>query len=233
VHKRFLEEHVRAGDRVLEIGSGPGRFTFELARLGACVVVGDVSPGQIEAHRERTGAIESAIEARLVLDVVDLSRFVDGEFDAAVCYGGPMSYVLERADDALAELLRVTRPGGRVLLTFMSLLGAARTFFHMFGELIDVHGWDEAVANVFETGILTARVNRGHVMKLYRWREVEALLARHPCRLLAASTSNFVVIGHDEEFARDERWLELELAACREPGALDAGTHIVVAVERV
>jgi len=165
--------------------------------------------------------------------VVDLSTFGDGEFDVAVCYGGPMSYVLERADDALAELLRVTKSGGRVLLTFMSLLGAARTFFHMFGQLIEEHGWDDAVANVFETGILTAKVNRGHVMKLYRWREVEALLARHPCRLLAASASNFVVIGHDEDFRGDERWLELELAACREPGVLDAGTHIVIAAERV
>jgi SAM-dependent methyltransferase len=233
VHKRFLEEHVRASDRVLEIGSGPGRFTFELARLGARVVVGDVSPRQIDAHRERTRTIEASIEDRLVLDVVDLSRFRDGEFDATVCYGGPMSYVLERADDALGELLRVTKPGGRALLTFMSLLGAARTFFPMFRKLIDEHGWDEAVANVFETGILTARINNLHVMKLYRWREVEALLARHPCRLLAASAANFVVIGHDEDFTRDERWLELELAACREPGALDAGTHIVVAVERL
>jgi SAM-dependent methyltransferase len=233
VHKRLLEENVRAGDRVLEIGSGPGRFTLELARLGARVVVGDVSPQQIDAHRKRTAEIEEAIEDRLVLDVVDLSVFADGEFDTAVCYGGPMSYVLERADDALAELLRVTKPGGRVLVTFMMLLGAARTFFASFPELIEEHGWDEAVANVFETGVLTAAVNRGHVMKLYRWREVEALLARHPCRLLTASAANFIVVGHDEDFARDERWLELELAACREPGALDAGTHVVVAVERL
>jgi hypothetical protein len=86
---------------------------------------------------------------------------------------------------------------------------------------------------VFETGILTARINHRHVMKLYRCREVDALLARHPCRLLAASAPNFVVIGHDEDFARDECWLELELAACREPGARDADTHIVVAVERL
>jgi ubiquinone/menaquinone biosynthesis C-methylase UbiE len=135
VDKRFLEEHVRARDRVLEIGSGPGRCTFELALVGARVVVGDVSPRQIEAHRERTRTIEGSIEDRVVLDVVDLTGFRDGEFDATVCYGGPMSYVLERADDALAEQLRVTRRGGRALLTFMSQLGAARTFFPMFRGL--------------------------------------------------------------------------------------------------
>jgi SAM-dependent methyltransferase len=232
VHKRLLDEHVRAGDRVLEVGAGPGRFTLELARLGARIVVGDVSPRQLQVHRERTAEVEPLIEARVLLDIVDLSRYDDGEFDVALAYGGPISYVLERADDAIAELLRVTKRGGRVLFSVMPLLGAARTFFHMFRELIDEHGWDESVAKVFETGILTGGLNQQHVMKLYRWREVESLLARHPCRVLAASAANFLVIGHEEDFARDDRWLELEVAACREPGVLDAGTHIVVVVER-
>jgi hypothetical protein len=40
-------------------------------------------------------------------------------------------------------------------------------------------------------------------------------------------------VGNEDTFVQDERWLELELEACREPGALDAGTHIVVALEPV
>jgi SAM-dependent methyltransferase len=233
VHRRLLEEHVRSGDRVLEIGAGPGRFTLELARLGARVVVGDVSPRQLELHREKTAGVEDAVERRAPLDVVELSEFADADFDAAVCYGGPISYVLERADDAVAELLRVTRPGGRVLLSVMSLLGTARAFFFMFPDLIEEHGWEKMVNDVFATGLLTAEINNDHVMKMYRWAELEALLARHPCRLLAASASNYLVVGNEDTFVQDERWLELELEACREPGALDAGTHIVVALEPV
>jgi SAM-dependent methyltransferase len=233
VHRRLLEEHVRPGDRVLEIGAGPGRFTLELARLGARVVVGDISPRQLELHREKTAGVEDAVERRAPLDVVELSEFADADFDAAVCYGGPISYVLERADDAVAELLRVTRPGGRVLLSVMSLLGTARAFFFMFPELIEEHGWEKMVNDVFATGLLTAEINNDHVMKMYRWAELEALLARHPCRLLAASASNYLVVGNEDTFVQDERWLELELKACREPGALDAGTHIVVALEPV
>ena len=92
VHRRLLHEYVRAGDRVLEIGAGPGRFTLELAEIGARVVASDVSPGQLALHAEKTAGIE--VEDRLILDVLDLSRFADGEFDATVCYGGPISYVL-------------------------------------------------------------------------------------------------------------------------------------------
>ena len=139
---------------------------------------------------------------------------------------------MERADAAVSQLLRVTRPGGRVLITFMSLLGAARAFFSFFPELIERFGWERAVVKVFETGVLDAELNDGHVMRMYRWREVEELLARHPCRLLAASAANFFSVGHETDFARDARWLEIELAACREPGALDGGTHMVVSLEK-
>ena len=33
VHRRMLAEHIRPGDRVLEVGAGPGRFTITLAEL--------------------------------------------------------------------------------------------------------------------------------------------------------------------------------------------------------
>ena len=43
LHRSFLEKFVGAGDEVLEAGAGPGRFTIELAKLGAKVTVGDLS----------------------------------------------------------------------------------------------------------------------------------------------------------------------------------------------
>jgi SAM-dependent methyltransferase len=230
VHLRLLREHIRAGDRVLDAGAGPGRFTLELARLGAAVVAGDISPGQLEIHAEKTASVEGSIESRELLDIVDLTRFDDASFDAVVCYGGPLSYVVGEADRALSELLRVTKPGGRVLLSVMSLLGAARAFFDFLPGLIEEFGWDRAVSEVFETHDLAADVNRGHVMRLYRWSDVERLLTGHPCRILAASAANFLSVRNE---LWNDRFLEYELAACREPGALDGGTHIVVVVGRL
>ncbi len=232
VHKRLLDEYVKAGDRVFEAGSGPGRFTIELARIGARIVVGDVSPEQLRLHREKTVEVESSIDERVVVDIVDLSRFSDAEFDAVICYGGPISYVLERADDAVAELLRITRPGGYLLLSVMSLLGTLRRFFSFFPGLIETHGWNAAVGEVMRTGILGGELNDGHILRMYRWRELKEMLERHPCRVTTASAANFIVLGNEEAFGKDERWLEQEIASCREPGALDGGTHIVAVVQR-
>ena len=99
VHLRLLREHIRAGDRVLDAGAGPGRFTLELARLGARVFAGDVSPRQLELHAEHTAEVDAAVEARELLDIVDLGRFDDACFDATVCYGGPLSYVFGSAEN--------------------------------------------------------------------------------------------------------------------------------------
>lgn len=229
VHLRFLREHVRPGSRVLDAGAGPGRFTLELARLGATVVAGDISPGQLELHAERTATVERAVESRVLLDIRDLDRFDDESFDAVVCFGGPLSYVVGEAETALAELIRVTKRKGHVLLSVMSLLGAARAFFEHFPALIDEFGWERAVTEVFETHDLAADVNRGHVLRMYRWSDLERLLTRDDCRIVGASASNFLSVGRE---GWDDRFLEYEVAACREPGALDGGTHLLAVVER-
>ena len=51
VHRRFLAQFVEPGMRVLEVGAGPGRFTIELASLGARVAVTDISPVQLDLNR--------------------------------------------------------------------------------------------------------------------------------------------------------------------------------------
>lgn len=59
VHRRFLARFVNPGDRVLEIGAGPGRFTLELIDLGAQVAVTDFSSVQLELNKTRLASSAS------------------------------------------------------------------------------------------------------------------------------------------------------------------------------
>ncbi|HJR09029.1 MAG TPA: class I SAM-dependent methyltransferase [Pyrinomonadaceae bacterium] len=240
MHRAFLEEYVRAGDEVLEVGAGPGRFTIELARLGARVTVGDLSTVQLELNRARVEAAghDSTVVARKVLDIVNLSELASETFDAVVAYGGPLSYVLERADDALAELLRVTKPRGHVLLSVMSLVGATRKYVPGILKWARERSLEE-VEYVLRTGDQVGDIGAGHVCHMYRWAEFEALLKRHSCTIVAASAANFLSVNHDEALLETqsdpvlwEKFLSWEREACRQPGALDGGTHIIAVVRR-
>lgn len=239
VHRHYLERFVRPGDRVLEVGAGAGRFTVELVRLGARVTVTDISPEQLRLNAVHLAEIgmEDGIEARELADVLDLSSFGVGAFDAVVCYGGPLSWVLDEADRALSELLRVTKAKGYLLLGVMSRYGSLRAFLSAVDDEIGTFGVQEMQA-IFDTGFLPDNHSTLGPMHLYTWAELGALLEPHPCDLVAVSAASFLSILNDETCARWlhedptmwERFLTWEVSACAEPGALDGGTHIIAVV---
>ncbi|HEX7022943.1 MAG TPA: class I SAM-dependent methyltransferase [Trueperaceae bacterium] len=244
LHLHYLKQFIEPGMRVLDAGAGPGRFTAELIRLGARVTVGDISPVQLEHNRRRLeeAGLEHGVESRQPLDITDLSRFADATFDAVLCYGGPISYVMDRADEAVAELLRVVKPGRRLLLSVMSKIGATRISLPGVLRLARLHG-PQFIEEVVQTGLLSGEANHGHAMKMYTWSELQALIERHGGEVVAASASNHLTTfgGEGSEVVEDlwegepDLWRQLldwEVRLCAEPGNLDGGTHIIAIVMR-
>ena len=240
IHRHHLRQWVKSGDHVLDAGAGPGRFTIELARIGATVTAVDVSPVQIELNRQKVveAGCGSSVDGRHVADIVDLSRFPDGGFDATVCYGGALSYVMDRAPDALAELVRVTKPGGNVLISVMSLVGSAGALLSTFPELIDRFGGDSLDREI-ATGDLFGPTSRGHRCHMYRWSELEALLQTQDCEIVGKSASGFLAINNEHALTKFERdpelfewFLRWEIEFCQETGAIDGGTHMIAIVRR-
>jgi SAM-dependent methyltransferase len=224
IHVQFLERFVQPGHRVLDAGSGPGRFTAELVRLGAEPVALDISPGQLDQLRARLPDVEAHVG-----DVTDLSRFTDGSFDVTVCFGGPLSYVLDRAEDALTELVRVTRSGGHVLVSVMSLVG---TIVHYVSVVLDLARRDGVAKQeeIVRSGFLPEAPDYGHLgMKLYRWSELEAVLLRHG-EVVAVAAAGLLPDPRPEEPELRELIHRIDAELCEEPGAVSCGQHIVAAL---
>ncbi|HEY5693804.1 MAG TPA: class I SAM-dependent methyltransferase [Gaiellaceae bacterium] len=220
-HIQMLEGYVRPGDRVLDAGAGPGRFTLELLRLGAHVTALDISPGQLELLRARVPDVEAMLG-----DVTDLSRFPDDSFDLTVCFGGPLSYVVDRAEDAVAELARVTKPGGHVLVSVMGLGGAVIHFAPIIVELARRDGPAKSL-EVARTGFLPEEEGYGHLaMRMYLWDELEALLAAHGEVVDGAAAG---VLPHLEAEEPEIRALlgEFEQRLAHDPGSRSCGEHII------
>ena len=98
----------RPGERILDVAAGTGTSSAALARTGATVVALDFSAGMIEEGRRRHPELEF-VEA----DAEKLP-FGDDEFDAASISFGLRN--VEHPKTALAEMYRVLKPGGRLVV---------------------------------------------------------------------------------------------------------------------
>jgi SAM-dependent methyltransferase len=221
IHTQMLEGYVRPGDRVLDAGAGPGRFTLEMLRLGAHVTALDISQGQLELLQARVPDVEAVVG-----DITDLSRFPDDSFDATVCFGGPLSYVVDRAEQAVVELARVTRSGGHVLVSVMGLAGAVIHFAPIIAELARRDGVAKS-QEIARTGFLPEGDGYGHLaMRMYLWEELEALLERHGEVVEGAAAG---VLPHLEVEEPEIRALleEFEEKLAYDPGSRSCGEHII------
>lgn len=95
----------------LDAGMGPGRLVAALARRGWSISGVDASAEMVEAARARLP--EAAGD--LVVAEIERLPFADASFDVVVATG-----VLEyaRVEEALADLARVLRPGGRAVVSY-------------------------------------------------------------------------------------------------------------------
>lgn len=120
LHLDFIKEELAAKPRVLDAGSGPGRYALEFAKRGCAVTLCGISDGELLLAEQKFGENDIATERFVQTDLRDLSAFPDGAFELTVCYGAPLSYITKNRQKAVAELVLVTRRGA------MPMLGKSR-----------------------------------------------------------------------------------------------------------
>jgi demethylmenaquinone methyltransferase / 2-methoxy-6-polyprenyl-1,4-benzoquinol methylase len=117
LHHRWRERaadlaQVGPGSRALDVATGTGDLALALARRGAEVVGADFSEGMLERAREKA----TEAPGRLSFEWADALAlpYEDASFDAATVGFGARNFA--RLGDGLAEMARVVRPGGRVVV---------------------------------------------------------------------------------------------------------------------
>jgi demethylmenaquinone methyltransferase / 2-methoxy-6-polyprenyl-1,4-benzoquinol methylase len=107
------------GDRVLDLAAGTGTSSLAFAESGANVVACDFSLGMLQAGQARlvtSDPAQARTRGRVAFAAGDALRlpFRDGAFDAVTISFGLRN--VHGTRDALAEMRRVTRPGGRLVV---------------------------------------------------------------------------------------------------------------------
>jgi len=122
------EARVGPGDDVLDVACGTGNVAIAAARAGADVTGLDITPELLEiaARREPT--------VRWVEGDAEALPFPDGSFDVVTSVFGCM--FAPRHDVTARELLRVLRPGGRIVVTSWTPDGSSGDMFATVGKYL-------------------------------------------------------------------------------------------------
>lgn len=98
----------KPGETILDLAAGTGTSSVPFARAGATVIPCDFSQGMLQQGRKQQPDLPFVAGDGLALP------FRDGVFDAVTISFGLRN--VQATEQGLAELLRVTRPGGRLVV---------------------------------------------------------------------------------------------------------------------
>jgi ubiquinone/menaquinone biosynthesis C-methylase UbiE len=247
VTRRALAEYLPPPPaRLLDCGGGPGRYAIPLACQGYAVTLFDLSNGNLALARQKAEQAGAELCGFVQGSALDLGRFADGSFDAVLLLG-PL-YHLVRAEDrrlALSEALRVLRPGGCLLASFITIFAPfrdaiAKGYTQQYSadpaqtrELLETH-----IIRPGETGGFTDAwfAHPAEVIPLMEAAGQQEVASGQQevagLRTLALLGVEGLAAGHEQHLraldpAGFEFWADLNYRFSREPSLLGAADHLL------
>lgn len=167
------------GQRVLDLGCGAGRHTFETLRRGADVVALDRDADELRGVEQMIRAMADAGEIKPPAGPVTLEAdalalpFVDASFDRVIA-----AEVLEHIRDdaaAIAEISRVLRPGGLLAVTVPRYWpervcwALSRAYHEVDGGHVRIYRAKQLVVALVAAGLSPFDMHHAHALHSPYW----------------------------------------------------------------
>lgn len=121
---------IEPGARILDVACGAGQTAIPMARAGAKVTGVDIATNLIEQARARVQA--ENLDARFEEGDAEMLPYPDGSFDIVLSLIGAM--FAPRPELVAAEMKRVCRPGGRIIMANWTPTGFVGQMFRIHGK---------------------------------------------------------------------------------------------------
>jgi len=209
--------------KLLEVGAGTGRYSVTLAKEGVNVTAVELIQHNLEILKSKLDGSEpiTAIQG----NALDLSAFPDSSFDITLLLG-PMYHLYTREEklQALSEAVRVTKPGGYILVAYC--MNEPTVVQFVFGQ--------NHLREVTELNMLTKDWHcisePKDLFELVRTEDIASLDAELPVervKLVATDGATnymrqYIDSTDDETF---EKWLDFHFTICERQDLIGASHH--------
>ncbi len=167
---RYVEKYLQPGMRILEIGAATGRYSHALARKGYRVDAVELIQHNIDIFKKKTQPGETVTICQG--NAKELNMFDDNSFDITLLLG-PMYHLFTVSEQklALAEALRVTKPGGILFAAYCGNDATMVQYCFGRGMLKEKHYQDLVDFETFK-----ASSDPAELFELYRREDIEFLM---------------------------------------------------------
>lgn len=216
--------------KIIEVGAGTGRYSVTLAKEGVNVTAVELIQHNLEILKSKLDGSEpiTAIQG----NALDLSAFPDSSFDITLLLG-PMYHLYTREEklQALSEAVRVTKPGGYILVAYC--MNEPTVVQFVFGQ--------NHLREVTELNMLTKDWHcisePKDLFELVRTEDIASLDAELPVervKLVATDGATnymrqYIDSTDDETF---EKWLDFHFTICERQDLLGASHHTLDILKR-
>jgi len=117
----MLDRYIKTGDKVLDIGGGPGRYSLYLAKRGCDVTLLDLSPENIKFAA--TESVNQGLSIKTITgDAREADKLAAGQYDHVLLMG-PLYHLLDEPSrvKAVNAALGVLKPGGIIFVSFINM----------------------------------------------------------------------------------------------------------------
>lgn len=222
---KYIHEYLSgvSGAAVLEVGAGTGRYSVALAKEGYNVTAVELVAHNLDILRSKLDGTEPITV--LQGNALDLSALADGKFDLTMLLG-PMYHLYTKADKlrAMSEAVRVTRPGGCIMVAYC--MNEPTVILYVFAA----KHLDEVLANGMLTEDWHCKSEPKEIIDLVRTEDIDSLDSVFPVeRVKLIATDGAAHYLRDMIDGMDagtfSRWMDYHFSICERQDLIGASNH--------
>ena len=209
---------------ILEVGAGTGRYSVALAKEGYSVTALELVEHNLDVLKSKLDGTEpiTAVQG----NALDLSAFRDNSFDLTMLLG-PMYhlYTLEDKIQALSEAVRVTKPGGYILVAYCMNEPTIMQYVFMANHLKDVMEIKTLLTEDWH-----CKSEPKEIFELVRTEDISLLNSKFPLdRIKLVATDGAAhylseLIDEMDQYTFT-KWMEYHFATCERQDLIGASNH--------
>ena len=233
---RMMDRYIKAGDSILDIGGGPGRYSLHYLEKGNPVTLTDLSQGNIDFAMRLASERELPLRS-LACDALLIQEHVEDKFDH-VFLMGPLYHLLDEAERirAVKSAMAMLKPNGILYASFLLMFSGIIYFLREAPEQVvqpSEKVWLDAVrqqiswgGNAFTRAFF---IDQDKVLPFMQQFDLEILHLFGQEGI--TSTHNYDLQMQPEEI--QNAWINLSVDMCEIPKYLSHSEHAMVVARKL